>query len=76
MKLQKFNTKPKNPKHFLAMLFKEARVNPELRDGNDYLVLIKDFGSKALFKSFYGYFLVAKDRTVLSKEFIQGLERP
>ena len=70
MKLQKLEITPKNPRHFLSLLFIKCRENPSIKERNDYLVLLEDLGSKALFKSAYGSFWVKKDQTVLSKSFL------
>ena len=75
MKLQRLETKPRNPKHFLRLLFRRAKNNPQMRDKNEFLVLSKDMHSKALFRCAYGYFWVSKDREVLSGDFLEGQSR-
>lgn len=73
MKLQRLSITPKNPKHFIRLLWQEARQDPRIKEANDYIKLVEEInGNKALFKSAYGYFWINKQREVLSENFLKN----
>ena len=69
MKLKKLSKTPKNPRHFIAMLFSLSKRDSSVRENNHYLVIKKEFMDRALVECAYGYFYVSKDKKVLSKDF-------
>lgn len=73
--LSRLDKTPKNPRHFVALCFLELKVNPSLRDNNDYLQKVIHVGHMALFISAYGYFWVnGLTKQVVSGEFLETLK--
>lgn len=69
MKFKKLSRQPKNPRHFIAMLFSMSRHDLSIKEGNEYLSVKKELMDMALVECAYGYFYIGKDKKVLSKDF-------
>jgi len=69
MKLKKLNHPPKNPKHFLNIMFSKMKTDLSIKEKNDYLRVDKELMDKALVECAYGFFWISKDRTFISKDF-------
>jgi hypothetical protein len=70
--MKKLDVQPKNPRHFVALCFLALGRNPSLKDEEFLIQKVLHLGTKALFKSAYGYFWVnGENRKVFSLEFHQ-----
>lgn len=69
MKLKKLNQTPKNPRHFLNLMFSKMKNDPKVKENNDYLRIDKELMNKALVECAYGFFWISKDKSFISKDF-------
>lgn len=74
MNFKKLVKEPKNPQHFIAMCFIEARVNPSIKTKNQFMKKVGMLKGNALFSSAYGYFWVSKERKFSSSFFMSKEE--
>lgn len=70
MKLKKLTTTPKNPRHFIGMLFSLSKRDSSILSKNDYVIIKKEYMEMALVECAYGQFYISKKKKVLSKDFL------
>ena len=66
------HTRPKNPRHFVALCFLRCKDDPSLKLNNSLVKKVAEFNNLAIFECAYGFF-IANKKQEFSLEFHSNL---